>query len=69
MWAAVDFTSDPETRAPLDIDDVHRIVLGARELGLVVTRNGGAIELAPRLDVPLEEIEEGVDILDRAIGG
>ena len=25
-----------------------------------------AIELAPRLDVPLEELEEGVDILDRA---
>jgi adenosylmethionine-8-amino-7-oxononanoate aminotransferase len=68
MWAAIDFTSDPETRAPLEVDAVHRIVLGARELGLIVTRNGGAIELAPRLDVPLEEIEEGVDILDRAIG-
>ena len=69
MWAAVDFTSDPQTRAPLDFDQVHAIVLAARERGLIVTRNGGAIELAPRLDMPLEEIEEGVEILDRAIGG
>jgi adenosylmethionine-8-amino-7-oxononanoate aminotransferase len=67
MWAAVDFTSDPETRAPLDFDQVRRIVLRARELGLVVTQNGGAIELAPRLDVPVEELEEGVGILDQAI--
>jgi adenosylmethionine-8-amino-7-oxononanoate aminotransferase len=67
MWAAIDFTSDPATRAPLDIDQVRRIVLRARELGLIVTQNGGAIELAPRLDVPVEELEEGVGILDQSI--
>jgi adenosylmethionine-8-amino-7-oxononanoate aminotransferase len=69
MWACVDFTSDPETRAPMPFDDVRRIVIRAREQGLVVTQNGGAIELAPRLDVPLEELEEGVEILDRSILG
>jgi adenosylmethionine-8-amino-7-oxononanoate aminotransferase len=66
LWAAVDFTSDPATRAPLGVEEVHSIVVRARELGLIVTQNGGAIELAPRLDVPFEELEEGVDILDRA---
>ena len=68
MWAAVDFTSDRETRAPSTFDDVHRIVFRAREEGLVVTQNGGAIELAPRLDVPVEDLEEGVATLETAIG-
>ena len=67
MWAAIDFTSDPETRVPMSVDDVHRIVIRAREQGLVVTQNGGAIELAPRLDVPVEDLEEGVTTLDRAV--
>jgi adenosylmethionine-8-amino-7-oxononanoate aminotransferase len=58
MWAAIDFTTDPGTRAPMPFDDVHRIVVRAREQGLVVTQTGGAIELAPRLDVPTEELEE-----------
>jgi 4-aminobutyrate aminotransferase-like enzyme len=53
----------------MPFDDVRRIVIRAREQGLVVTQNGGAIELAPRLDVPLEELEEGVEILDRSILG
>ena len=69
MWACVDFTSDPGTRAPMSVEDVHSIVLRAREGGLVVTQNGGAIELAPRLDVPVDELEEGVEILDRSIAG
>ncbi len=68
MWAAIDFTSDPETRAPTPFDEVHRIVIRAREEGLVVTQNGGAIELAPRLDVPVEDLEEGVTGLETAIG-
>ena len=67
MWACLDFTSDRETRAPMSVDDVHGIVIRAREEGLVVTQNGGAIELAPRLDVPVEDLEEGVATLDRAI--
>ena len=67
MWAAIDFTSDPETRAPMSVDEIRRIVLRARDLGLIVLQNGGAIELAPRLDCSLAELHEGVDILDRAI--
>jgi adenosylmethionine-8-amino-7-oxononanoate aminotransferase len=67
LWAAVDFTSDSVSRAPLAVEEVRRIVLAARERGLIVTQNGGAIELAPRLDVPLEDLAEGVEILDQAI--
>jgi 4-aminobutyrate aminotransferase-like enzyme len=67
LWTAVDFTADPETGVPLPVDAVRRILVRARRLGLIVTQNGGAIEFAPRLDVPKAELEEGVAILDRAI--
>ncbi len=67
LWTAVDFTADPQTRAPLPREAVRRIVVKARENGLIVTQNGGAIEFAPRLDVPPEELEEGVELLDDAI--
>ena len=67
LWVAIDFTSDAATRAPLDWGAVRSIVLRARELGLIVGQNGGAIELAPRLDVPSAELEEGVALLDEAV--
>jgi putrescine---pyruvate transaminase len=68
LWAAVDFTEDRESRAPLGPEAVRRILIAARRHGLIVTQNGGAIELAPPLNVPLEELDEGVELLDRAIG-
>jgi putrescine---pyruvate transaminase len=67
MWAAVDFTEDPTTRAPLPLERVRGILLRARRLGLILTSNGSAIEMAPRLDVSREEIDEGVALLDQAI--
>jgi adenosylmethionine-8-amino-7-oxononanoate aminotransferase len=68
MWAAVDFTADQQTRAPLPLERVRSILLRARALGLIVTQNGSAIELAPRLDIDPEEVDEGIALLDRAIG-
>lgn len=68
MWAAVDFTADRATREPLALERVRGILLRARALGLIVTQNGSAIELAPRLDIAREEIDEGIALLDRAIG-
>jgi putrescine---pyruvate transaminase len=67
MWAAVDFTADETTQAPLPIEQVRRILLRARALGLILTQNGSAIELAPRLDIPREEIDEGIALLEVAI--
>ena len=68
LWAAVDFTADPGTRAALDWRTVRSVVLRARARGLIVGQNGSAIELAPRLDVPLDELEQGVELLGQAIG-
>ena len=67
LWAAIDFTSDPASRAPLDWQSVRDFVLQARADGVIVGQNGSAIELAPRLDAPLAEMQHGVDVLDRAI--
>jgi adenosylmethionine-8-amino-7-oxononanoate aminotransferase len=67
MWAAVDFTADEATRAPLPLEDVRRILLAARAHGLILTSNGSAVELAPRLDIPREEIDEGISLLELAI--
>ena len=60
-----DRTPAPPAMPP---EEVRRILISARRLGLIATQNGGAIEIAPRLDVPEAELEEGVEILDRAIG-
>jgi putrescine---pyruvate transaminase len=67
MWAAVDFTEDKATRAPLPLERVRRMLLAARAHGLIVTQNGSAIELAPRLDIPREEIDEGIAVLEQSI--
>jgi adenosylmethionine-8-amino-7-oxononanoate aminotransferase len=67
MWAAVEFTADKQQRRPLPLDTVRRVVLRARELGLIVCANGAAVELAPRLDMPLSEIDDGVELLKQAI--
>ena len=73
MWAAVDFSPATPRPAPRwHVDEVHRIVVRARELGLIVGQNGAAIEISPRLDVAVEELEEGVDTAgggDRRRGG
>lgn len=67
MWAAVDLTSDRSTRAPVAPELVRQVMLRARARGLIVGPTGSAIELAPPYDIPLEEIDEGIEILDEAI--
>jgi len=34
---------------------------------VILTSNGSAIEFAPRLDAPLEDLDEGVALLKQAI--
>jgi len=60
MWAAVDFTSDRETRAAPDPETLQRIVARARELGVLVSRNGSCIEVAPPLVIPQDTLEDGI---------
>ncbi len=67
MWAAVDFTSDRATRAAPDPEVLKRVVARARELGVLVSRNGSCIEVAPPLVIPQDTMEDGIASFETAI--
>lgn len=67
MWAAIDFTSEKSSRTSLSREVVRKILLRARELGVIVGMNGSALELAPPLNVSTEDLAEGIGVLDQAI--
>jgi putrescine---pyruvate transaminase len=67
LWAAVDFTGDRATKAPLDPATIRRIVLRARELGVIVSQNGTAIELAPPTIITREDLTWGMGRFEQAI--
>jgi putrescine aminotransferase len=68
MWAAVDFTDDKATRAPLPGETLDAIVRRTRELGVLVSRNGNAIEIAPPLIIGRDDLAAGIERFDQAIG-
>jgi len=67
LWAAVDFTSDRESRAPLAPDRLEAIVRRTRELGVLVSQNGRAIEVAPPLVIERRDLDEGVARFEQAV--
>ena len=67
LWAAVEFTADPETRAPLPSETLEAIVHRTRELGVLVSRNGRAIEVAPPLVIEREDLDEGITRFAQAV--
>jgi adenosylmethionine-8-amino-7-oxononanoate aminotransferase len=67
LWLAVEFTSDPETRAPLPAERLQAIVARTRDLGVLVSRNGDAIELAPPLIISREDLAEGIARFEQAV--
>lgn len=67
MWLAVEFTSDRKSKAPLDRWALSSIVMQARELGILVGRNGNSIEMAPPLTIDEDEVLDGIDRLEQAV--
>jgi adenosylmethionine-8-amino-7-oxononanoate aminotransferase len=67
LWVAVDFTSDPATREPLPPEKLKAIVARTRELGVLVSNNGTAIEIAPPLVISREDLDEGLARFSQAI--
>lgn len=67
MWAALDFTADRRTRAPLPDGIVHEIMLRARKLGVLVGHNGTAIELAPPLTIAIDDLLHGIAQVERTV--
>jgi adenosylmethionine-8-amino-7-oxononanoate aminotransferase len=68
MWAAVDFVADGSGE-PLPIERVREIALRVRRDGVIVVPNGTAIEIAPPLNIDLEDLNHGLDVLAEAIAG
>ena len=67
MWAAVDFTSDRATRASPDPEVLKQVVARARELGVLVSRNGTCVEVAPPLVIPQNTLEDGIARFESAV--
>jgi putrescine---pyruvate transaminase len=67
MWAAVDFTSDREARAYPDGEVLKQIVSRTRQLGVLVSRNGSCVELAPPLVIAREDLMDGLERFERAV--
>jgi putrescine---pyruvate transaminase len=67
LWAAVDFTADPATRAPLPEEALKAIVKRTRELGVLVSNNGAAIEVAPPLIIGREDLDDGLARFSQAV--
>jgi putrescine---pyruvate transaminase len=67
LWAAVDFTADRSTREPLPGETLDAIVARTRELGVLVSRNGTAIEVAPPLVIAREDLDEGLARFAQAV--
>jgi adenosylmethionine-8-amino-7-oxononanoate aminotransferase len=67
MWHALDFTADHETKTPLDRWALGALVMKARELGILIGRNGNAIEIAPPLTIDEAELFDGIDRLEEVV--
>jgi adenosylmethionine-8-amino-7-oxononanoate aminotransferase len=67
MWAAVDFTSDRATRANPDPEVLKQVVARARELGVLVSRNGTCVEVAPPLVIAQGTLEDGIARFESAV--
>ncbi|MDA0228586.1 MAG: aspartate aminotransferase family protein [Proteobacteria bacterium] len=67
----VDLVTSRETRAPVSATTTAKVIYRAYELGanfIYVGLDANVLEITPPLTVSEAEIEEGLDIIDRALG-
>ncbi|MCP8897449.1 aminotransferase class III-fold pyridoxal phosphate-dependent enzyme [Shinella daejeonensis] len=67
FWQAIDFTTDRETHAAPDTRMVMEIADRVRELGVIVSPIGTAIEIAPALIATETDLAQCTDALAQAI--
>lgn len=69
MWAAIDFTADKKTRAPLPAEHLVRMTQRAKQKGLIIklAPMRMALEFAPPLTIQKEEIDDAVKMIDECI--
>lgn len=68
MWLAVDFTADKSTKEPFADDTVKAIVQRMKELGVLSSAIGNALEMAPPLITERETLDHVTEVTAQAIG-
>jgi putrescine---pyruvate transaminase len=67
MWLAVDFTQDKKTKAPFTDDTVKRIVRRMKDLGVLSSAIGTALEMAPPLISNRAELDRAAEATAQAV--
>jgi putrescine---pyruvate transaminase len=67
MWLAVDFTVDKKTRAPFTDDTVQAVVRRMKDLGVLSSSIGNALEMAPPLIAERDHLDLATKVTAQAI--
>lgn len=67
MWLAIDFTRDKKTKAPFTDDTVKRVVRRMKDLGVLSSSIGNAMEMAPPLITSRAELDRAAEVTARAV--
>jgi adenosylmethionine-8-amino-7-oxononanoate aminotransferase len=67
MWLAVDFTRDKKTKAPFTDDTVKKVVRRMKDLGVISSAIGTALEMAPPLIATRSQLDRAAEMTAEAI--
>ncbi len=67
MWLAVDFTQDRKTRAPFTDGTVKKVVRRMKDLGVLSSSIGNALEMAPPLITSRTQLDRAVEVTAQAV--
>jgi adenosylmethionine-8-amino-7-oxononanoate aminotransferase len=67
MWLAVEFTADKATKTPFADDTVKAIVRRMKELGILSSSIGNALEMAPPLISSRDDLDRAARVTAQAV--
>jgi adenosylmethionine-8-amino-7-oxononanoate aminotransferase len=67
MWLAVDFTRDRKTKAPFTDDTVKKVVRRMKDLGVISSAIGTALEMAPPLIAGRSQLDRAAEVTAEAV--
>jgi adenosylmethionine-8-amino-7-oxononanoate aminotransferase len=67
MWLAIEFTANKATKEPFADDTVKAIVRRMKELGVLSSSIGNALEMAPPLISGRDHLDRATEVTARAI--
>ena len=67
MWLAVDFARDKTTRAPFTDGTVKKVVRRMKDLGVLSSSIGTALEMAPPLITSRAQLDRAAEVTAQAV--